>query len=190
VLNELNISVKQIWYVFEFDFCIESFSDFLLIVERDICCPNVGNAFSSSRAYGADSIIIDWSVNEGIDSSFILFLRFKRRCCCFVWIKPSSLLSFILILFSIIGESLFVNDCERCWSSWEFVLEARFGDFFFVWKFDFLLLDNFRSLFDDNLLLNERLRSDRGSWDGGTECGEVERGRCADTIAFQDDVGL
>jgi hypothetical protein len=69
-------------------------------------------------------------------------------------------------------------------------LEARLDDFIVVgWRFGFLFED-FRSLFDDNLLLNERLRSDRGSCDGGIECGEVERGRGAETMTFQDDVGL
>ncbi len=154
---------------------MESFSDFL----NEVCCPRVGNAFSSSRAYGADS---DCS-GKGMGSSFSLFRRFKRRCCCLVWIKPSSLIW--LLLFSRINESLLSNDGE---SSWEVILEAWFGDLV-VWRGGFFV-DGFRSLFDDNLLLNERLRSDRESCIEGIECGEVERGRGADTISFQDDVGL
>lgn len=69
-------------------------------------------------------------------------------------------------------------------------MEARVG-IVVIWRFVCLFLyDVRRSLLLDNLLLNERLRSDRGSCDGGIGCGEVERGRCAETIAFQDDVGL
>jgi hypothetical protein len=71
-------------------------------------------------------------------------------------------------------------------------LEARTADLVVMvgWREDFFI-DDFRSFVSVNLLLNERLRSDRESCDGGTECGEVECGRGVDdTIAFQDDIGL
>jgi hypothetical protein len=72
------MSVKQT-VSFDLEVDVESFSDFLLIVVIDTCCPNVGKAFSSSRANGADSMNV-----EGINSSLSLFFRFNRRCCCLV----------------------------------------------------------------------------------------------------------
>ena len=146
-----------------------------------------------------------WELNGSVgvsNSSFILFFLFRRRCCCLVCMNPSS-----WPLSSVFeGETSNSEGCVCGWSSSsEWILEARGGDFDFAVVADvvksvgregflLLLLDNWRSLVEETLVLNERLRSDRWSRDfsedGGTEWGDVEWGRGAETIAFQDDAEL